>query len=152
MNQKIGMLFVFFSLINLVTALRISSLSRYHLKSQGKTDPENKKDGKSDKEESEEARKLRESEEARKLRESEEARKLVIRQAMEKIENLQMKLQKRTKDAASEAEKNIEKLQKKANELHIEIQRERSYIEIKKSSTKEGSINASLKQNEDLLA
>eukprot|EP01066_Platyproteum_vivax_P017547 Platyproteum_vivax@DN7389_c1_g6_i1.p1 len=143
MNQKIGMLFVFFSLINLVTALRISSLSRYHLKSQGKTDPENKKDGKSDKEE---------SEEARKLRESEEARKLVIRQAMEKIENLQMKLQKRTKDAASEAEKNIEKLQKKANELHIEIQRERSYIEIKKSSTKEGSINASLKQNEDLLA
>eukprot|EP01066_Platyproteum_vivax_P017550 Platyproteum_vivax@DN7389_c1_g8_i1.p1 len=38
MNQKIGMMVVFLSLINLVTALRISSLSRYHLKSR-KTDP-----------------------------------------------------------------------------------------------------------------
>eukprot|EP01066_Platyproteum_vivax_P008461 Platyproteum_vivax@DN3554_c0_g1_i1.p1 len=39
MNQKIGMLVVFLSLINLVTALRISSLSQPHLKSEGKTDP-----------------------------------------------------------------------------------------------------------------
>eukprot|EP01066_Platyproteum_vivax_P017543 Platyproteum_vivax@DN7389_c1_g4_i2.p1 len=33
MNPEIGMLLVFLSLINLVTALRISSLSQYHLKS-----------------------------------------------------------------------------------------------------------------------
>eukprot|EP01066_Platyproteum_vivax_P018114 Platyproteum_vivax@DN7491_c0_g1_i1.p1 len=48
MNQKIGMLVVFLSMINLVTALRISSLSQNHLKSHGVTDPS--KDGKSDKE------------------------------------------------------------------------------------------------------